>query len=63
MKNDQCCENCHFASEDVSVENDEYKMFFCQRFPPSIRDEKERWHQPLVAEVDWCGEWRQREDS
>jgi hypothetical protein len=38
-------------------------MFFCERFPPSQRDDAGKWLQPLVADVDWCGEWRKREES
>jgi hypothetical protein len=36
-------------------------MHFCQRFPPLERDIlTNEWFQPLVAELDWCGEWKPR---
>lgn len=59
----QSCGNCHFASDDVSVDDDDYEMLFCQRFPPTLRDDSGSWHQPLVADVDWCGEWRLKEGA
>jgi hypothetical protein len=59
--NGQSCENCRFASDDVSSEGDDYTMFYCQRFPPSQSVEDGKWYQPLVADVDWCGEWQKRE--
>jgi hypothetical protein len=57
----QNCGNCRFASDDLTVAGDEYTMFMCQRFPPSRYDlEKGDWFRPLVADVDWCGEWQPR---
>jgi hypothetical protein len=57
----QRCGNCRFASEDVSTPQDVHAMHFCQRFPPLERDIiANEWFQPLVAELDWCGEWKPR---
>ncbi len=52
----QACKNCHFSKPsgvDFRVE--------CRRFPPSVSVSSLSAYirfPPLVAENDWCGEWR-----
>jgi hypothetical protein len=60
LERQEFCENCHFRSDVVDeIEGDD--RFYCLRFPPVRSDNvPEGWDWPLVAKIDWCGEWKPR---
>jgi hypothetical protein len=61
--NGTSCLHCGYYQE-VS---DEYSAGTgnCHRYPPiyageHVANEKHRWKHPVVAQSDWCGEFRRR---
>ena len=58
------------ASEDgTRYPNGALISLICRRFPPIYWCREadgtghDDWRQPVVDSIDWCGEWKPREDS
>ena len=64
-----CCMTCRFSDDiDQRCTPCEGSDMTCKRYPPTVigrfGDEGLRvWSDfPMVSAMDWCGEWRPRDD-
>lgn len=56
-RNSQYCKNCNFQEMNTETEIEE-----CHRHAPK-RDEQGIGVWPVIADMDWCGEWQPRDNE
>ena len=57
----QLCKYCRFF-DDLEMTRELGNVGICRRYPPQHKykiDDEEYWESPeVLADSDWCGEWR-----
>lgn len=66
------CPDCQFWLEDVvpqGTENRDIKFRYCRRYPPTVHvsppaepggKKVANYYWPVVSQLDWCGEFKER---